>query len=112
METTHRWYPLVREWKRMLRAENKSKNTIGIYGHCTRLMIKWLDALPTRATDPDTVTRPETPADIKRAHIATWMSDLLATGAPGNANNKYRSVHSGSTGCWRKGRSRFIRWRG
>jgi integrase/recombinase XerC len=92
MEQTHRWYPLVREWERTLRAENKSKNTIGIYGHCTRLMIKWLDALPTAASDLETETQPETPADIKRAHIATWMTDLLATGAPGNANNKYRSV--------------------
>ena len=32
MESTHRWYPLVREWERTLRAENKSKNTIAIYG--------------------------------------------------------------------------------
>jgi len=78
MEQTHRWYPLVREWERTLRAENKSKNTIGIYGHCTRLMIRWLDALPTEAGDREIVTRPEAPADIKRAHIATWMADLLA----------------------------------
>jgi site-specific recombinase XerC len=92
MEQTHRWYPLVREWERTLRAENKSKNTIEIYGHCTRLMIKWLDALPMRAGDLETVTQPEAPGDIKRAHIATWMADLLATGTPGNANNKYRSV--------------------
>lgn len=92
MESTHRWYPLLREWERTLRAENKSKNTIEIYGHCARVMIKWLDALPAESDNPDALTRPETPDQITKAHIADWMSDLLATGTPGNANNKYRSV--------------------
>jgi integrase len=92
MESTHRWYPLVREWERTLRAENKSTNTIEIYGHCARMMIKWLDALPTEAIEPDALTRPEDPHEITRAHIATWMTHLLETGKPGNANNKYRSV--------------------
>jgi site-specific recombinase XerD len=73
-------------------AENKSKNTIQIYGHCIRLMIKWLDAMPTESSDPECLVRPRTPGEITRAHIANWMTDLLATGTPGNANNKYRSV--------------------
>lgn len=55
-------------------------------------MIKWLDALPSQTNDPESLTRPETPGQITRAHIADWMTCLLETGAPGNANNKYRSV--------------------
>src|SRR5882757_1086754 len=92
MEITHRWYPLVREWERTLRAENKSANTIEIYTLCVRLLARWLDALPETTDDPEALTRPTTPADISRIHIAEWITHLLATGRPGNANNKYRSV--------------------
>lgn len=63
-----------------------------IYGHCARVMIKWLDALPSQTDDPESLTRPETPDLVTRANIADWMTDLLASGTPGNANNKYRSV--------------------
>jgi site-specific recombinase XerC len=92
MDKTHRWYLLLREWERALRAENKSPATIDIYDRGVRLMADWFDQLPATSIRPGAVTRPEDPADITRSHIAEWMSHLLATGKPGNANNKYRSV--------------------
>lgn len=31
VRSTHRWYPLNREWERQLRSENKSPKTIEVY---------------------------------------------------------------------------------
>lgn len=43
METHHRWYPLLREWRRALKADNKSPRTIGNYDESARLFAAWLD---------------------------------------------------------------------
>lgn len=48
MDTTHLWYPLIREWRRTLRVENKAHRTIGNYEETVVLFIVWLDQRPDR----------------------------------------------------------------
>jgi site-specific recombinase XerD len=88
MATMH----LVRDWERTLRAENKAPKTIETYGHGARTLIAWLDELPDDAAESDGITRPETVADVTRAHLTAWMADLLAASSASNANTKHRSV--------------------
>lgn len=97
--STHRWYPLIREWDRQLRSENKSPKTIQGYLESTWLLITWLDQLPKtpdESPDPDSdigdLARPNQPSDITKSHLIAWISHLLSINAPGTANNRYRAV--------------------
>jgi hypothetical protein len=103
MQTTdrsgHRWYPLVREWDRQLRSENKSPKTIQGYLDSTWQLITWLDHLretpdesPDRAADDGDLARPDEPADITKSHLIGWINHLLSINAPGTAHNRYRAV--------------------
>lgn len=90
---------MIREWERTLRAENKSKNTIMIYDHCARVMIKWLDALPSQTDDPESLTRPETPDLVTWAHIADWMTVSWHLGRQETRTTNIAVSSNGSTGC-------------
>ncbi len=103
MQTTdrsgHRWYPLVREWDRQRRSENKSPKTIQGYLDSTWQLIIWLDHLretpdesPDRAADDGDLTRPDQPADITKSHLIGWINHLLSINAPGTTHNRYRAV--------------------
>ncbi|ALG07682.1 site-specific integrase [Kibdelosporangium phytohabitans] len=83
METDHRWYPLLREWRRGLKADNKSSRTIGNYDESARLFAAWLDELP----EP-----PDEPAHITTTMIREWIGHLLDTRAPSTANTRYRHL--------------------
>lgn len=77
------WRPLVLEWTRALRAENKSPKTIEVYVSSTEQFLEWL------REQPDAPTAPE---EIRRRHIRGWISELLDRTSPGNANTRYRSL--------------------
>lgn len=66
--SAHRWYPLVREWERTMKAENKAPNTIAVYLDGVGQLIGWLDQLPAAATDD--LASPADPADITKRHPA------------------------------------------
>lgn len=80
METTHRWYPLLREWRRTLRAEHKSPRTIDGYDETVRFFTAWLDQLEPPPADI---------ADITAAHIKDWIGDQLDRWKPSTANTRY-----------------------
>ncbi|MBP2331208.1 site-specific recombinase XerC [Kibdelosporangium banguiense] len=83
METDHRWYPLLREWRRALKADNKSPRTIGNYDESTRLFAAWLDQLP----EP-----PDEPADITTTMVRDWIGHLLDTRSASTADTRYRHL--------------------
>lgn len=83
MDAQHRWEPLVREWERTLRAENKSQNTITLYGSSVRKLLGYLEQL---------ASPPATPGDITPSQIRDWIAHLLDTTSAGTANTRYRSV--------------------
>ncbi len=83
METDHRWYPLWREWRRTLRAENKSPKTLEAYLGAVEVMTRWLDQLD----EP-----PAEPADITKAMLQDWIGHLLDTRSPSTADTRYRSI--------------------
>ena len=80
--------PEIASFRRSLRSENKSDNTIRIYTDAAQRLARWLatsgdeEALPT-AGSWDEVTA---------NHIRGWIVALLDSASDGYANNQYRSV--------------------
>lgn len=83
MDTAHRWYPLLREWRRALKADNKSPRTIGNYDESIRLFTRWLDELP----EP-----PDEQADITTSMVREWIGHLLDTRSASTADTRYRHL--------------------
>ena len=71
-------------FRRHLRAENKSNNTVTIYTGAARKLAAWLTE--HRADD---VTSWE---DVKAEHIQDWTISILETRSAGYANNLHRSI--------------------
>jgi len=89
MQSTHRWYPLLREWEHLERGE-QGPETIRVYGDGTRRLITWLDQLPGEVSDD--LARPASPGDITKQHLVGWMNQLLSISKPATANNRYRRL--------------------
>ncbi|PXY20299.1 tyrosine-type recombinase/integrase [Prauserella endophytica] len=97
------WEPLIAEWRRSLRAEGKSENTIKCYGDVARKFHWWSvnPIAPPEVDNPDEwiadlPTAPEPPAEVdelKRLARA-WIAYRVATTSKGNANNNYRALHA------------------
>jgi site-specific recombinase XerD len=80
METTNRWYPLIRGWQRSLKLGNKSERTIDGYTETGRFFTAWLDQLD----DP-----PATAADITDTHVQDWIILLLDRHKPSTAATRF-----------------------
>jgi integrase/recombinase XerC len=76
------WEPLVRDWSRALRAENKSPRTIDIYTSAARLLGTWAAKLP----------EPPAPGEIGVRHVRDFIAHRVETTSPGNANTEYRAL--------------------
>jgi site-specific recombinase XerD len=74
---------LVESFNRKLLAENKSPRTIQTYGEALRLFEEFL---ATRGM-------PLTMAEIRREHVETFITDLLARFKPATASNRYRTLN-------------------
>jgi len=73
---------LVVSFGRHLRARNLSKKTITIYLGAARALGAWLVA-ETDVTSWD---------QVRKAHLETWLGELLDARSAGHASNQYRAV--------------------
>lgn len=78
-DTRAAWDDLVRDWTRVLRAENKSPKTIDIYAYAVRQYLLW-------AEEVDRLTPPE---QVTRDHIRDFTAYMVDTRSPGTAANRY-----------------------
>lgn len=79
--------PDINSFRRHLRSENKSDNTVRIYTDAAERFATWMDAGAT-----DDLDQPGRWEDVEAAHIKAWIISLLDTRAAGYANNQYRSI--------------------
>jgi site-specific recombinase XerD len=78
----------ITSFRRRLRAENKSDNTVRIYTDAAERFANWLIEWPgDDDTDPA-----ESWEEVDKKHVQAWMISLLEERAAGYANNQYRSV--------------------
>ncbi|MGI5288350.1 tyrosine-type recombinase/integrase [Nonomuraea polychroma] len=77
----------IASFRRHLRAENKSDNTVRIYTDAAERFARWLLACHADQLEP--VGDWE---DVARAHIQSWIVDLLEQRSAGCANNQYRAI--------------------
>lgn len=80
MEEIHRWHPLVRDWRRTLRAENKAHRTIGNYLETIELFIDWLDDRPVPPGDW---------CDVDTGLVKDWIGELLERWKPSTVLTRY-----------------------
>ncbi|MEV6226884.1 tyrosine-type recombinase/integrase [Saccharopolyspora shandongensis] len=76
------WDGLIRDFGKTLKRENKSANTIEIYSSTARRFADWLEA-HDRLGDP---------ADVVRADVGDWITELLETRKPSTANGRFRAL--------------------
>lgn len=76
------WEPLIRDWSRALRAENKSPRTISIYTSAARQLGSW-------AAD---LAQPPAPGDVDHRVVRDFIAHRVETTSPGNANTEYRAL--------------------
>jgi site-specific recombinase XerD len=74
---------LVESFHRKLLAENKSPRTIQTYGEALRLFEEFLAGRGM----------PLTVAEIRREHVETFITDLLARFKPATASNRHRTLN-------------------
>jgi len=86
----------IASFRRYLKSENKSENTVRIYTDGAERFANWLAVWP----GSDDVATAESWDEVTRHHIQEWIAALLEGGAAaGYANNQYRAVQQ------------FWRWR-
>ncbi|MET0134711.1 MAG: tyrosine-type recombinase/integrase [Kibdelosporangium sp.] len=83
METQHRFYRLVREWQRTLKAEDKSPRTIEGYVECVDLLVRFIDQLDEPPAEVN---------DITDSMIKDFIADQLGRHKPSTACTRYRGV--------------------
>lgn len=86
--------PLITSWLRALRSENKSDNTIRIYGHAARKFREFLLTY-TPPVDEEGATGRPAPTDIDeihREHVQAYITELMARTSPANAHQHFRSL--------------------
>ena len=86
--------PEIASFRRHLRSENKSDNTIRIYTDAAQRLAGWLQRQPQDGELP----LAESWDEVGSGHIREWIIDLLDSGSDRYANNQYRSVQQ------------FLRW--
>jgi integrase/recombinase XerC len=83
-----RFGPEIASFRRHLRSENKSDNTVRIYTDATERFANWLDTWP----GDDDVEPATAWEEVARQHIRGWVITLLEGGKAGYANNQFRSI--------------------
>src|SRR5690606_18093064 len=76
------WESLIRDFGKVLAAENKAQRTIEAYLTSARSLADWLDERD-RLPAPDEVTRHD---------VGDWIADLVETRSAATANVRYRSA--------------------
>lgn len=86
--------PLAASWLRALKSQNKSDNTVRIYGNAVNSFGRFL-------ADPESGYRPAdddgrpAPADldeIHREHVEAYIAATIARTSPANAHNHFRAL--------------------
>lgn len=80
----------IASFRRYLKSENKSENTVRIYTDAAERFANWLTEWP----GTDEVATAEAWDEVTRHHVQEWMTALLETRAAGYANNQYRSIQA------------------
>lgn len=80
--------PEIASFRRYLRSENKSDNTIRIYTDAAARFARWLG---DQSADGE-VSAATCWQEVSADHIRGWMIALLDSASDGYANNQYRSV--------------------
>lgn len=89
--------PMAASWLRALKSENKSDNTIRIYGHAVRSFTRFLldeDGYQPTADEDGTPGRPA-PADvdeIHREHVQAHIAATIARTSAANAHLHFRAL--------------------
>lgn len=90
--------PIAASWLRALKSENKSDNTIRIYGNATRQFAAFLlnpDNGYQPATDDDGNPGRPAPADldeIHREHVQAYIAHTIRRTSPANAHQHFRAL--------------------
>ncbi|MFI6594893.1 tyrosine-type recombinase/integrase [Nonomuraea sp. NPDC050536] len=82
-ESARAFAPAIASFRRHLRAENKSDNTVRIYTDAAERLAAWLVARDDAPDDWEAVTKQD---------IQEWIASILDARAAGYANNQYRSI--------------------
>lgn len=91
--TDPRFEPEIASFRRYLRAENKSDNTIRIYTDAAERLSRFLaDHEGHSPSDDDEAYDVQSWEDVTSRHIQDWIISLLDTRSDGYANNQYRSI--------------------
>jgi len=78
----------IASFRRFLKAENKSDNTIRIYTDAAERFANWLAA----GAGDDGIEPVGNWLDVEPKHIQGWIISILETRTPGYANNQYRAI--------------------
>lgn len=81
--------PEIASFRRYLRAENKSDNTVRIYTDAAERFARFLAAGTDDAGEAFGV---ESWEDVRGMHVQYWIVHLLDTRSDGYANNQYRAI--------------------
>ncbi|GGV80365.1 tyrosine-type recombinase/integrase [Streptomyces thermoviolaceus] len=92
--------PMAASWLRALRSENKSDNTIRIYGNAvnsfTRFLLDEENGYRPAAAEDGSPGRPA-PADLEevhREHIQAYIAATIARTSPATAHQHYRALRT------------------
>ena len=80
----------IASFRRFLKAENKSDNTIRIYTDAAERFANWLAA--NSGAGDDGIKPVDNWLDVEPKHIQGWIISILETRTPGYANNQYRAI--------------------
>ncbi|MFR9796186.1 tyrosine-type recombinase/integrase [Streptomyces sp. MS06] len=90
--------PLAASWLRALKSENKSDNTLRIYGHAVRSFAAYLldedSGYRPTSSDDGTPGRPA-PADlddVHREHVQAYVAATITRTSPANAHQHFRAL--------------------
>lgn len=90
--------PMAASWLRALKAQNKSDNTIRIYGNATRQFAAFLldeEDGYRPAVDEDGGTGRPAPAEldqVHREHVQAYIAATIARTSPANAHQHFRAL--------------------
>lgn len=89
--------PMAASWLRALKSQNKSDNTIRIYGNAVRSFGRFLldpEAGYRPATDDGTAGRPAPSdlEDIHREHVEAYIAATIKRTSPANAHQHFRAL--------------------
>jgi site-specific recombinase XerD len=94
-ETRYNLAPMISSWLRALKSENKSDNTIRIYGNATRQFAAFLLTGYEPALDDDGASGRPAPADldgIHREHVQAYIAHTIQRTSAANAHQHFRAL--------------------